>query len=115
MVRFFALMTVIITIWFWIIITWIHVIIQSLSLGGYVYQPYKKYPSLVRDFFVYCLYPFCCKPITDKYEIKLVPVKEAYKRLLVMTLLWSFVTFVGYSVEWERYRSNIQKKNIISK
>lgn len=101
MVRFFIVCAVIITIWCWIILTWIHVVIQAINFGGYVYQPYKKSPSIVRKAFTYILYPFCCNPI-EGFEIKLVPAREAYKRLLVVTVLWTFVTFLGISSERRR-------------
>lgn len=115
MVRHFGLAIVIFAIWFWIIITWIHVTIQALNLNGYVYQPYKKYPSIVRKSFIVILYPFCCKPITDEYEIRLVPFKEAFKRLLVTTLLWLFATFLVSDKliilkEWICYQIRIKQK-----
>lgn len=110
MVRFFTVVMVICIVWLWIIITWIHITIQGVNLNGYVYQPCRKYPSMVRKFFVYMLYPFCCKPITDEYEIKLVPIWEAYKRLLVATLLWVFFTLVVGIKEWENYRLQLDSE-----
>lgn len=103
MVRFFTWITIIFIVWLWIIVTWIHITIQGIKLNGYVYQPYKKYPSIVRNIFITHLYPFCCRPITDKYEIKLVPIWEAYKKLLLITLFGLFLIFIGV-IEWERYR-----------
>lgn len=101
MVRFVITITVIIAIWFWIILTWIHIFAQSVNFGGYVYQPYKKL-KMTRTLFIFYLYPFCCKYPLEGFEIKLVPAKEAYKRLLVVTLLGAFVTWVSISVERKR-------------
>jgi uncharacterized membrane protein len=86
MVKKVVILTLLIILWFWVIITWIHIIHQSFIFSGYVYQPYKKQLSVQRKSFLYLLYPFCCKPISGFY-VKLVPFKEACKRLLITTLL----------------------------